>query len=286
MIRSLLREPLLHFLLIGAAVLLLDRVFFAEYDPERVILVDEERIEELRGTFESGQGRKPTPAEMNRLLATWLQNEVMYREARRLGLDQGDEMFRNRLVLKIRDTIFNSVVVDEPTEDDLREWFEAHREMYDKPRRYDVQQFKPDLPDDADPAAMSRAIATELHDESADETRFRMLVRRYGGRPEDNLRQLFGEGFVDALFAAPVGTWIAAESSSGWRVARVTSVGQPEPANFADAREDVQRRWLDEAGRRAVYEEISRIRDRYEVVLDLEVADVDPDAALAQGVDS
>lgn len=94
--RALLREPLLHFLVIGGLVFAADQLLLSDADKARVIVVDDKIWDELIGQFERGKGRKPTDDELKVLLDRWIYNEVMYREALALGLDKGDEMFRSR----------------------------------------------------------------------------------------------------------------------------------------------------------------------------------------------
>lgn len=260
---QLLREPLVHFLLIALGILFVDQVLLPEVDPEKLIVVDEARIAELSNQFQEDRGRLPTERELDQLLTTWLQNEVMYREAKRLGLDQGDEMFRNRLVLKIRNMVFSSIVVDEPTDEVLRAWFEENRARYDKPRRFDFEQLLPELEEGARENA-ARDLAARFGDE-APPPDYRRLVRRYGGRPEGNIRSVFGDAFADALLDAPVGEWTAAPTEDGWRLGRIVAVGEAEPARFEDVRFRVKNDWTYAAQQRAVFEEISAIRDRYEI---------------------
>lgn len=130
---SWLREPLLHFLALGLVIFTVDHLARPAADDQRVITIDEEVEGKVVSLFKEGRGRAPTDRELNRLIHCWLQHEVLYREALALGLDKGDEMIRERLILKMRMVVFNNIVVDSPAEDELPQWFEANRSRYDVP---------------------------------------------------------------------------------------------------------------------------------------------------------
>jgi hypothetical protein len=136
------REPLLHFVALGLLIFAVDHFASPASGDPRMITVDKEIETNLVSLFEEGQGRAPTDRELDRLIHRWLQNEVLYREALALGLDKGDEMIRERLILKMRMVVLNNVVVDPPSEKDLRQWFERNRSRYDLPRRFDFVQFQ------------------------------------------------------------------------------------------------------------------------------------------------
>src|SRR5688500_17439710 len=95
--RRLLREPLLHFLLMGAALFAADAVLLArDDDPNRIVMgaaVDEEARRAILGA----RGREPDAKELQALRQVWLDNEVLYREGLAMGLDKGDTAIRERV---------------------------------------------------------------------------------------------------------------------------------------------------------------------------------------------
>jgi hypothetical protein len=107
--KSILSQPLVQFLLLGGLLFVADRTATGREDDPRRILIDDARYAEIAGIYQDNQGEPPTEAQMEELVITWAQNEVLYREARLMGLDKGDEMIRQRLVLKLRNVLFNRV---------------------------------------------------------------------------------------------------------------------------------------------------------------------------------
>ena len=101
--KSLLREPLLHFLLLGAAIFGLFVLFDDTPPPtaEQSIAVTENDARRLVAEFEATWRREPTVQELDRLIEHLVNEEVYVREAKALGLDQGDTIIRRRLQLKM-----------------------------------------------------------------------------------------------------------------------------------------------------------------------------------------
>jgi hypothetical protein len=102
-----------------------------------------------------------------------------------MGLDQGDEMMRSRLILKIRSILFNRIVKETPDEDELRKWFELNRAKYDVPPRYTFEQFPlVNIQDESE----AKRLAEELTDKPAPEL-FVSNLRNYQRRPVKTSRR-------------------------------------------------------------------------------------------------
>lgn len=256
---KLWKEPLVHFLLLGAVVIGIDRHVIGSADDPRRIVFDNARYSELVDVFYEGKGRKPTEEEIEELIVTWTQNEVLYREALAMGLDKGDEMIRNRVILKIRNILFNNLVTELPPDDELEAWFEANRIAYDRPDLYHFEQFLVEN-GDADSAA---ALAAELRDAPHPEA-YDSMFRRYPHRPATNLISVFGEYGGARLLSAPIGDWVAVESEYGWHLARITERLPGEPAVFADIRHAVARDWLGVHEQRDLSDALAAIVEDYD----------------------
>jgi hypothetical protein len=96
-----LREPLLHFFLIGAALFAAHALWSGEAPRRDVVVVSRGRIDNLAAQFEATHGRPPDPAERNGLIEAWVKEEILVREALALGLDREDTVIRDRLRQKM-----------------------------------------------------------------------------------------------------------------------------------------------------------------------------------------
>lgn len=259
--KALLREPLLHFALIAAMVFAVDYARGGSGDPRRVITIDDELRGELIALFVEGQSREPTADELESLIYRWIQNEVMFRQALELGLDQGDNMIRERMVMKMRTVVFNNIAVPEPDEATLAEWFERQRARYDQPRRLDFVQFMPPGVDDADAAS---AVLAELEDGPVP-GRFENLQRRYRSLSRENIATTFGEPFAAGLAEAAPGQWLALESNLGWHLVRIERVHPPVRQRLEDVRPRVLSDWKQLRQQESAFDQIREIRDGYRI---------------------
>ena len=262
-LRELLKEPLVQFVALGALLFAADRYLVpGDQDNPRRILINAARRQELATIFEEGQGRPPTPAELQDLIVQWSQNEVLYREARLMGLDEGDEMIRQRLILKLRNIVFGNVVVPTPSEAELRAWFAANKSEFDRPQNFDFEQFKVnEAPTDGSEAL---ALASQLGTQPALDDGLR-LVRSYKARARENLFELFGQADAQRLLQAPTHAWVAVSTDRGWHLARITARHGPQPADFASVRTRVARGWADEARKASLSQSLKAIVEQFDI---------------------
>lgn len=240
-----LREPLVHFAVLGAAIFLADAVLAPIPNAGRSIEVTPAVHDDLLTRFQQVEGRRPTAGELDRMIDGWVSQEVLYRQGRDLGLDKGDAVIRERVVQRMTVLLQNSVVVDPPADEVLRAWFEAHRERFDTPPRFDfvVKQVKGG---EADARALAEALRRAL--ETA-EGRIEPEgpVASYARRPRPNVVALFGEAFAARLEGLPEFQWQAVAAPQGWHVVRLDGFWPAEAAEFAAVREAVAADWQREA---------------------------------------
>ncbi len=95
-----LREPLLHFVLIGGALFELDHHLNGATEDGRTIVVDAAVDQEALKVFKDARGLEPNADEVYALRRTWLDNEVLYREGLALQMDKGDKAIKDRVIFK------------------------------------------------------------------------------------------------------------------------------------------------------------------------------------------
>ena len=100
MLRRLAAEPLVHFLLLGAALFALNAALPGAAAPKE-IMVTEGRIRSLAETFRLTFQRAPTREDLDALIEEFVREEVLYREALAAGLDRDDNTIRRRLRQKM-----------------------------------------------------------------------------------------------------------------------------------------------------------------------------------------
>ncbi len=235
-----LREPLLHFVLLGGMLFGLD-AYLASREPDpRTIVIDAAVDREAQDVFKAARGRAPNEDELYALRRVWLDNEVLYREGLALRMDQGDQAIKDRVIFKALSMINAGLKLppfDEPT---LRAWFEKNRAKYDEPARYDFEEAV--LAGDSTEAA-AREFAAALNAGTPGDAK--AGLRLFKGRPQANIEQSYGAEFMQALAALPPGRWSAVPQRDGWRVMRLQQVHPARPASFEDLRGVVLQDWKD-----------------------------------------
>ena len=136
-----LREPLLHFLIIGIGLFLLYQfIRGGNESAPREIVISESRIEALAENFGRTWMRPPTPQELRGLVDDYVKEEVFYREAIAMGLDRDDTVIRRRLRQKMEFVSEDAATTAEPTDAQLQQFLAAHAEKFVEPARVSFQQ--------------------------------------------------------------------------------------------------------------------------------------------------
>ena len=235
-----LREPLLHFALLGAALFAIDHFLVARADDPRTIVVGSAVTSEAKNAFRTTRGRDPNAEELAALTSRWVDNEVLYREGLALQVDQGDTMIRDRVIFKALMVVESGLKLPPVDDRTLRDWFETQRARYDEPARYDFQEAV--LSGDSSEAA-TRAFAQALNAGTPGDAKAGLRV--FKGRPLENLAQSYGPDFAKALEEKPQGEWRAVPTRDGLRVMRLDAFVAPRPASFEALRNVVLADWTD-----------------------------------------
>ncbi len=241
LLRQAAREPLLHFLLLGAVIFGADHLVDRQRDDPQSITVGTEVQREAREMFAAGMRREPSPGDMQKLLDRWTDNEILYREGLALGLDRGDTTIRERVIFKALSVTQAGITLPKIDEAGLKRWFEARRDRYDIPARYDFLEAV--IVGDATPQS-TQTFVDALNADAASETK--SDLRSFRQRPRGNLVESYGAAFADAMDRAPRERWQAVPSSAGLRVVRLESVLPAVPASFEAVKAAAYQDWKDD----------------------------------------
>jgi hypothetical protein len=266
-----LREPLLHFMLLGGLLYAASRVF-APGAADMQIQVDAARVERLVRLYQLQTGAAPTDAQREQLIADFVRDEVLYREARKLGLDKGDEMVRRRLVQKMEFLQSNIADLEKPSEAQLRAFHRENAAQFTEPARLSFTHvyFSPDgRSPGAARAAAAAALAAHLAS-GADMARGDRapVASQFDNVGRDEVQLTFGHSpIVDALMQAQPGQWVGpVESGYGWHLVRVTERQNPVLTSFEQAKAPVTEAWQREAGLQAERTRLAALMRQYTVI--------------------
>lgn len=268
-----LREPLLHFLFLGALIFVAAHQLEARREEKAArIVVDGRLVERIAALERAQSGVAPQGPQLERLVANYVDDEVLYREALRLGLDRDDEIIRRRLIQKLE--FLQHDAAGEINVDDvaLRAYYDAHPAKFTEPARVSFTHlyFSPDRGGDAAARARARLARSALAagDESkAGDTP--PVAPAYDALTTTDARQLFGSSpFVDALDIGVIGQWIGpVRSGYGWHLLRIRERLPARAADFNQVRAEVRAEYLRDLTDAARRRQLDGLRVRYRVAL-------------------
>lgn len=263
---ALLREPLVHFLVLGALVF----VAMAGRAPdlgERRIIVDEPVVAGLVNHHVRAFRRPPTAEELDGLIRDHVRGEVYYREALRLGLDTDDEVVKKRLRNKMLAIAGAEAEAAQPSDAELQALLDADPARYAAPPRYRLEQIYlgPDAP------ALRAAAAAEIGRipkgaRPGIMTQPLPLPGRFDDASQTDLAEQLGDDFATALARLPVGTWMGpVVSGFGLHLVRIDQRVQPPPPRLADVRQRLENDWRSSAIRKAQDAHLQQLLDSYDM---------------------
>ncbi|HYB44018.1 MAG TPA: peptidylprolyl isomerase [Candidatus Methylomirabilis sp.] len=286
--KRLSREPLVHFLLIGAVLFGVYRLVPAESlapAVSREIRLSRDELAQLVLLFKAQWRREPTTEEFRQMVEDKVQGEILYREALAMGLDKDDEIVKRRMAQKMQFLAEDVAGAREPTSAQLRAWFEKHRASFAKPPRVSFRHlyFSPDRRGALAREDAARALA-KLAGQPEDATiaasladRF-MLQDYYRDRAPDFLGKEFGPQFAQAVSTLPPASWQGPiESGFGWHLVFVDTVIPGRVPAFEEIESEVRTAWLGEQKALAWQKAYQDMRAKYTVFLP-----APPDAASVQ----
>lgn len=275
---KLLREPLVHFLMLGGALFVLFALVgdTADEQVDRIV-VTAARIEQFSEEFASTWQRPPTADELDDLIDRHIRDEIYFREARAMGLDRDDTIIRGRMRQKLEFLADESAAATDPTEEELREYFAEHVEVFRASPRVSFDQV---------------FVNTDVRGEAARKDAERLLERLrnsaeeidpsalgdpitqpsvFDGTTPERISRRFGAGFTEAVATSPVGSWSGpVESGFGLHLVRVRDREAAADPLFDDVREAVEREWRAARQEEAADAFFEGLRKRYAVEIEKE----------------
>jgi len=277
-VKRWLREPLLHFLVAGA-------LLFAGYralHPESRRTNDENRIEltaddlrQLEIAWATQWRRPPTPDEMRGLVDARVREEILYREALALGLEQGDAIVKRRLAQKMEFLAGDVSMLPDPSTAAMRAWYANNAERFAEPARRSFRHvyFSTDLRGlQARVDAMT--ALSRLSGNSADAPATNnigdafMFQNQYADRSPEQIASIFGSPFAAAVGQARAGSWQGPiESGLGWHLVFVVSVTPGRVPPYDEIEAQVKAAWLDEQRSAARQRTFEAMKAHYDIRL-------------------
>lgn len=285
--RRLLKEPLLHFVLLGVLIFAVHEwrgqrttgEENVENDTKR-IAVTAEVITRLKDGWSRQFQRTPDEAEVRGIVEAHVTEEILYREALALGLDRNDTIVRRRLAQKMEfltQDIVNTAAPDDAT---LETYFHQNAAKYARPSQVSFRHvyFSQEKRGENAAADAKKALTDLSLPGASDEEVGDGFLHgfEFVDQDEQDIATVFGPGFARDLLATPEGAWSGPLASSyGNHLVIVTGRGEPKAAEFSEVRSLVLHHLLEDRRLAANAEFLEGMRNNYEITIDEEALKAD-----------
>lgn len=264
MINSLLREPLIHFLLAAVALF----VFFdiVDYPADtNVIRISHSKIQAMQNQWQKQWRRPPSDEELDGIIKSAVHGELYYREGLRLGLDLDDAVVRNRMIQKMR--FLQDQQVLEPDKQQLQNWMSEHKTQYPDQILYSFAQVY--LGTEVNKAEAHK-LASRLNDGelSVEDIAMSLLAPAKMERVKaKEISRNFGRDFSSALASLNLHLWIGpVQSGFGSHLVKVEHIETiPMSLDIPEMQQTVRNDWLNAQKEQAEQKTIQALLERYKV---------------------
>lgn len=272
----ILKEPLLHFLCIGALIFVLYALVASkdiEPDAGNEIVLADEDLERLSQDWRRKWNRLPSSEELESLVDAWIRDEVYYREALAMGLDREDTVVRRRLIQKMEFLSNDLADRNNPEDADLRDYFQTNADAYRQPEQVSFQHIY-----------LSRDLRGSKIQQDAEN-----LLATLNSQPEivrgsqtvgdpfmhpshlemqspDKVARVFGNDFAARLFRVERGSWQGPiPSGYGLHLVRIEDKIAARLPELSTVIDDVRRDWMFAQRKQANEQVYQRLRSRYRI---------------------
>ena len=272
---SWIKEPLLHFLVLGALVFTLYSVVGPDAPREDEIAVTRGQQEHIVTVFTRTRQRPPTQEEFTNLVDDWIRGEIAYREGRTMALDTGDAIIRRRLRQKLEMVAEDVVSLREPTTEELQQYLEANQNDYVAEPVYSLRQvyFSPDkrganVTRDAEQALalLQSGGALVNADQVGDSLSvpFRFVNERWTA-----LAGRLGADFVDGLRDVEADRWEGPiRSGFGYHLVYIDEFSPGRTLTLDEVERELKRDWSLVQRNRAINAMYEGLRERYTITVE------------------
>jgi parvulin-like peptidyl-prolyl isomerase len=275
--KEFLKEPLVHFLLIGLGIFYLYALVGSDDDPQDTIVISDSDLTHLKEVWKLRWQREPTEEELVGIVSATIREEILYREALKMNLDHDDEVVKRRLAQKM-DFLSNdiSALVNQATDEDLRAYYETHSEKYMLPARYSFRQiiFTSDVREDPRHQAENALRLIGEGQVRADNLGDPLsLPGYYEDITANRLQTEFGGDMGAALADLPVQEWAGpVRSGYGWHLVYIEEREPAREPPFEEVRDELERDYAYEKEKESQQRIYQELRNGYDIKLQAQIS--------------
>ena len=271
-LKVILKEPLVHFLLIGAGLFLIYSFSNGPADENaKRIVVSSGQVEQMVSRFTQTWMRPPLDEEYDGLIENYVRDEIFYREALAMGLDRDDLTIKQRLRMKLEFLLEDLSSVSEIGDQELSDFLAQHPEKFLLEPRVTFRQiyFNPQKHRDPMAEAQSALLSLQKGTDPLQAGDATMLDDEYTRASQSNIARSFGEAFAEQVSSLKPGGWTGPFASQfGVHLVKVTQHEEARLPELVEIRDQVERDYLVLRRQEMQDDTYKRLRAGYQVVIE------------------
>jgi hypothetical protein len=233
---KILKEPLVHFLLLGGLIFGYFYLFNSESESENTIVIDDVEYEYLLSLWKNQWKREPNEQDIKAFIDQYLRQEVFYKEALALGLDHNDIIVKRRLAQKM-EAVSNDLnaMLKPPTDADLREFYESNDSLFLLPPTYSFRQVLfTNQESNWQQELTSMQVALQSGQDIPKARSLKLSIsNEWKNSPLNEINKAFGGDFAFKLDSLPLNQWVGPISSGfGQHLVFISEKNESQLADF------------------------------------------------------
>ena len=234
-------------------------------DEDKNIFISDQEILSLISAWKSQVGRDPTDDELARIINNLIDEEILYREALLLGLDQEDTIIKRRLAQKIS-FLKEESIPEIPTTEELKKYYENNKEKYYIEPSFTFTHYY--FSENNNSLERSQQALKALQDNSKVKSDPFYLGKTFANEPLRNINTNFGESFSKELMTADLAVWNGPfESTYGHHIVYINSVNPGYIPEIEEVLRQVEVDFLQIKREQAVKGFLNNIRSEYTIFI-------------------
>lgn len=267
--KKILKEPLIYFLLLAMLLITVESSLQEESTEETSqVTVTKGDIVRMNQRWEKMYFRSPTPQELEGLISHQIKEEIFYREAKKMGLDENDASIRNRLYQKLSFIAEGLVEQQLPADEQLHDFYQANKDKFLPDTRYSIQlkKIKPSWLKQQNHKEIPSLIESLSNSETKHIFSASMLPERLTDLPVSALEQRLSSSIIPAIMAAPINKWTGPILLQGSHyVLMVEEKIQPDAPEFSKIKPHILNEYIYQKRQQAEETLYNDFRENYDI---------------------
>ena len=277
-IKKILKSPLVYFFVIGFVIFglhsFLNREKQDDTDPFTVDVTSAD-IEWIRSSWEARMKRQPMQHELQELINRFIRDEILFREAMAMDLDDRDLVIQRRLVQKLTFVFEDLAETIEPTNDELKKYMQENHEKYRIPEMISFTQvyFNPEKRKNIMEETESLLAGLKSKESAPEEAVFLgdsiMIDSAFREKSPDEVARILGKEFADELFSIDENGWQRPIGSTfGLHLVYISDHIASQMPEFENIRENVKNDFMYDRKKKVIDSAYKAVKSRYTILVE------------------